>query len=165
MKFITQGLRWVWGNRAVMCTTATARLLNFRAAASSLVVVIEEKTDDDSQNPEQRIPLIRFTSDKLTKKKNQSVKTRLCDCTKTLLHAQVCSNYEKKMFWIANTFKRKSKTSMANVFYENDKAISPHILNLQEVLTLLCVCQRVPSCLFVSSKEQNPLNILWNLNL
>lgn len=67
MKFITQGLRWVWGNRAVMCTTA--RLLNFRAAASSLVVVIEEKTDDDSQNPEQRIPLIRFTSDKLTKKK------------------------------------------------------------------------------------------------
>lgn len=49
---------------------------------------------------------------------------------------------------------------MANVFYENDKAISPHILNLQEVLTLLCVCQRVPSCLFVSSKEQNPLNIL-----
>lgn len=81
----------------MMCTTA--RLLNFRAAASSLVVVIEEKTDDDSQHPEQRIPLIRFTSDKLTKKKkNQSVKTRLCDCTKTLLHAQVCSNYEKKMF-------------------------------------------------------------------
>lgn len=51
----------------MMCTTA--RLLNFRAAASSLVVVIEEKTDDDSQHPEQRIPLIRFTSDKLTKKK------------------------------------------------------------------------------------------------